>query len=254
MVIPWASSGQVPLRPGRAASSGGFRPRRREQRTSDVQGAPAPPAASRHRTPCRPERSTMQAQQSTVPPAASMGSTASRKEPPVVITSSMTTTFAPGAILKARQRREFAVLALHVQGRHAHPAGGLIAGNDGADGRRDDDVGLAEPGHDLLGERLAEALGALGELEDQVLLQEHRRMPARGQDEVAFAQGPGAAEFFEDVFGVHASQIAFFRGARKMSGQCCGIARRTSRCGYGSRMPIALALDFDSPCGSPPER
>ena len=45
----------------------------------------------------------MQAQPRITPPAASMGATASRKLPPVVITSSITTTLAPGSIRNARR-------------------------------------------------------------------------------------------------------------------------------------------------------
>src|SRR5688572_22263161 len=44
-------------------------------------------------------------------------------------------------------------------------------------------------------------------------------MAPRGQDEVALAQGAGATEFLEDVFGVHGAEIALFTPYRKPSPQ-----------------------------------
>ncbi|MNN56761.1 hypothetical protein D3C81_1717110 [compost metagenome] len=79
----------------------------------------------------------------------------------------------------------------------------FIAGNDAADGGRDRHVHRTDRGHDLVGQSLAQALAAARVHEDQVLLQEDRAVQARGQDEMAFAQGAGVAEFVEDVFSVH---------------------------------------------------
>ena len=65
------------------------------------------------------------------------------------------------------------------------------------------DIDLADRGDDLLRQGLAEPLATLGAHEHQVLLQEDRAVKARGQHEVAFAQGPCGAEFVEDVVVGH---------------------------------------------------
>ena len=105
--------------------------------------------------------------------------------------------------LEAATQRELAVLALHEDRLGAKMAGGLIAGHDAPDGRRDDDVDLAVLRLDLGGQRLAKLFGALGVLEDEHLLQENRAAATRGQDEMTFEQCAGLPEFLEHFVLVH---------------------------------------------------
>ena len=58
---------------------------------------------------------------------------------------------------------------------------------------------VAEALADLLGQRPAQALGARRILEHEHLLQEDRRVQARGQDEMAFEQGARGAKFVKHV-------------------------------------------------------
>ena len=72
-------------------------------------------------------------------------------------------------------------------------AGGLVAGDDAADGRRDDEVDPPEAGlAHLVGERPAELLGPVGIHEDPRLLDEDRAAQAGAQDEMALEDGARA--------------------------------------------------------------
>ena len=73
---------------------------------------------------------------------------------------------------------ELAAFAFDVHRRDAQMAGGLVAGDDPADGGRDGDVHRADRGGDLLRQRLAQAGAAVGVHEHPVLLQEHRAVQA----------------------------------------------------------------------------
>ncbi len=110
-------------------------------------------------------------------------------------------------------------------------AGGLVARDDRPHRRRDYHVDLAHLGPDLGGQRLAEALAAIGVHEHQVLLQEGRTVQPRGQHEVPLAQGAGGLKFVEDVVFGHGRFIA----RRAQSGQA-GTSETLHRLG-GRRRP-----------------
>ena len=86
-----------------------------------------------------------------------------------------------GRDLEAAAELELAFDALGVDRRNAEVPGGLVAGDDAADGGRDDLGDVAKAiGADLLGQRPAELLGLFADvLEDLRLLQEDRRAQAR---------------------------------------------------------------------------
>jgi len=98
---------------------------------------------------------------------------------------------------------ELAPFPLDIEGGNPQVTRRLIAGNDAANRRRDADIHLADRLGDQGRQGLAQTFGPVGILEDQVLLQEGAGVQPAGQDEVTLTQGACAAEFVEDLFGVH---------------------------------------------------
>ncbi len=95
---------------------------------------------------------------------------------------------------EAAAQLEDAALPLDEDRLGAEPARGLVAGDDAAERGRGDDVDRAEGFAGLLRQRPAKALGARRILEHEHLLQKHRRMQPRRQDEMAGEQGAGGAK------------------------------------------------------------
>ena len=89
---------------------------------------------------------------------------------------------------------EDAVLALDEDRFGAEPARGLVAGNDAAERGRCDDVNRSKRLAGFLGQRAAQASCASRILEHEHLLQKHRRVQPRRQDEMAGEQGAGGAK------------------------------------------------------------
>ena len=127
--------------------------------------------------------------------------------------SSTISTRAPRRDREAAPQLERAVLALDEDRLGAEPARRLVARHDAADRRRSDDVDRAERRARLLRQRAAQPLGARRILEDEHLLQKHRRVQAGGKDEMPLEQRAGGAEFVE----------------RLVCGQCAGHAPFHSR-------------------------
>ena len=112
----------------------------------------------------------------------------------MVMMSSTISTRAPGSNREPAAQLEDAALALDEDRLGAEPARGLVARNDAAERGRSDDVDRPERFAGLLRQRPAEALGARRILEHEHLLQKHRRVQPRRQDEMAGEQGAGGAK------------------------------------------------------------
>src|SRR3546814_5035370 len=80
---------------------------------------------------------------------------------------------------------------------------GLIAGNDAADRRRDDEIDLPERLADRLGQRAAQPFGARGILKHAHLLEENGRVQPRRQDEMPLEQRIRATELVEHFVWGH---------------------------------------------------
>ncbi len=128
----------------------------------------------------------------SAPSARAWQSTHSRIDRPVVTMSSTTITFSPGRDLEAAAELELAVDALGVDGGHAQMARGLVAGDDAADGGRDDlaDVAIAL-GADLLRPARGRAFSALsGCMKTRAFCRNTGERRPEREDEMAFQQRP----------------------------------------------------------------
>ena len=105
--------------------------------------------------------------------------------------------------LEAAAQLELAVDALGVDGRHAQVPRRLVAGNDAADGRRDDLADAAKAfGPQLFGQRPAELFGLVGMHEHPRLLQEDGERRPEDRMKWPSSSAPHCAEDVEDfVFG-----------------------------------------------------
>ena len=123
----------------------------------------------------------------------------------MVTTSSTISTRVAGLEAEAAAKLERALRPLDEHRRLAERAAHFVADDHAAHRRRDDrfDV-VADLLRELRGERAGEALGPRRVHQHARALQVARAPQARGQDEMAFEQRVGGAEFGEDfVVGHH---------------------------------------------------
>ena len=152
-----------------------------------------------------PLRSTIAAAPTTVAPAARATSIVSRVEPPVVTTSSTTSTLSLGAQREATPQRQPAVLPLGEDRAHAERARHLVADHDAAE-RRGEDRRRAEPAS-AGAERVAERRRVARMLEHERALQVPGAVQTRRQTEVAFEQGAGLAEQMQELVVGHRRRV-----------------------------------------------
>ena len=183
-----------------------------------------------------PERSIRQAAPTILPGCCGERGEAFARRRPVVMMSSTISTRAPGANVEAAPQLEHAVLALDENRLRAEPARRLVARHDAAERRRGDDVDLAECLARHRGQRPAELFRARRVLEDEHLLQEHRRAQARGQNEMALEQRAGGAELFEVCSGVSRLE---FRHAQVLAGEGA-----KAKAGERSKCPHSLNAEL----------
>ena len=141
----------------------------------------------------------------TVAPAARATSIVSRVEPPVVTTSSTTSTLSSGLKREATPQRQPAVLPLGEDRAHAERARHLVADDDAAERRREHDrraVALERGA-----ERFTERRRVARVLEHERALQVPGAVQTRRQTEVAFEQGAGLAEQMQELVVGHRRRV-----------------------------------------------
>ena len=135
----------------------------------------------------------------TVAPAARATSIVSRVDPPVVTTSSTTSTRSPGASVKPRRSVSAPSCRSAKIARTPSARADLLADDDAAERRREHDLSaqIADP----LGDGRAAGLGLARVLQHERALQVAWAVQAGGQPEVPFEQGADAPEEIEHGIG-----------------------------------------------------